>query len=86
MMAFLPLTTIAGMILGLYFGAFVLVPVIFLEGAAITIFGFVAGAQFEAILLTVVATISSLEFGYFGGCLAQAATRHDPVTSQSARR
>lgn len=85
-MAFLTLSIIAGMILGLYFRVFVLVPVLFLEAAAITIFGFVAGAEFEAILLTVVATISSLEFGYFGGCLAQAATQHDPVTSQSARR
>jgi hypothetical protein len=86
MMAFLTVSTIAGMIFGLYFSVFVLVPVLFFEAAAIILFGFFAGAEFEAILLTVVAAISSLELGYFGGCLVQAVTEHDPVTSQQARR
>jgi hypothetical protein len=84
MMGFLTVSTIAGMILGLYFRVYVLVPTLFLEAAAITIFGFFAGAEFEAVLLTVVAAISSLQFGYFGGCLA--AAQRGPITSQTARR
>jgi hypothetical protein len=67
MMMSLMIGTIVGMLLGLRFKVFILVPVILVAAGAII----VAGHGLKVIFLTVVATAASLQIGYVLGCVVR---------------
>jgi hypothetical protein len=67
MMIFLIIGTVAGILLGLRFKVFVLVPAILIAAGAIV----VAGHGLELIVLTVLATAALLQIGYVVGCVVR---------------
>jgi hypothetical protein len=68
MMIFIIIGTIAGILLGLRFKVFVLVPAILIAACAII----VTGHGLKAIVLTVLATAALLQIGYILGCVVRA--------------
>ena len=64
MMMSLMIGTIVGMLLGLRFKVFILVPVILIAAGTII----VGGHGLKMIVLTMVATAASLQIGYVLGC------------------
>jgi hypothetical protein len=67
MMIFLIIGSIVGILLGLRFKVFVLVPAILIAAGAIVM----AGHGLKLIVLTVLATATVLQIGYFVGCVAR---------------
>jgi hypothetical protein len=67
MMMSLMIGTIVGILLGLRFKVFILIPVILVAAGAII----VAGHGLKVIVLTVVATAALLQIGYVVGCAAR---------------
>ena len=68
MLAFLIIGTIAGILLGLRFTVFVLVPASLLAIGAIIL----NGHGLKMIILTGIGTFASLQIGYIVGCIARA--------------
>jgi hypothetical protein len=67
MMIFLIIGSIVGILLGLRFKVFVLVPAILIAAGAIVM----AGHGLKLIVLTVLATAAVLQIGYVVGCVAR---------------
>jgi hypothetical protein len=68
MIVFLVIGTIAGIMLGLRFNVFVLVPATLLATSAITVTGIVSGHEVRALALTAFGTAASLQIGYIASC------------------
>jgi hypothetical protein len=68
MMMFLIICTIGGILLGLRFKVFVLVPTILVAAGAIIM----TGNSFKVIALTLLATVALLQIGYVAGCVIRA--------------
>jgi len=67
MIAFVSIGTIAGILLGLRFSVFVLVPSILLATGVIL----ASGHELKIIAFTVFGTAVSLQFGYLVGCIVR---------------
>jgi len=67
MIAFVSIGTIVGLLLGLRFNVFVLVPAILLASVTIA----ASGHELKMIALTVFGTAVSLQFGYLVGCIVR---------------
>ncbi len=84
MIAFLIVSAIAGMMLGLRFKVFVLGPATLLATAAATVIGIGSSHEAKTIALTVFGTTASLQIGYFTGCILlpwfSRTYRHGPYT------
>ena len=68
MLGFLIIGTIAGILLGLRFKVFVLVPAILIAAGAIV----AAGRGLKVTVLTMLATAALLQIGYVVGCVIRA--------------
>jgi hypothetical protein len=67
MVVFVSIGTLAGVLLGLRFNVFVLVPAILLATGVII----ASGHELRMIALTVFGTAVSLQFGYLVGCIVR---------------
>jgi uncharacterized membrane protein len=74
MVAFFTVGAFAGILLGLRFNVFVLVPTILLAIMAITLSDIANHQSIRVIVITTLATVVLLEIGYLGGRLLKVAT------------
>jgi hypothetical protein len=85
MVTFLTVGALAGMLLGLRFNVFVLVPAIVLAITMITLSDIARRQSISTIIITTLATVVLLEIGYLGGRLLNVATESPLAVAMGIR-